>query len=115
MKRKRNKKFNFPRAKLPRKTILEPYFCKNGKPVANVFWKREGEQVFVADDDYVCCDGILIEFSKLTGLILDKLGTRPPCGYYQPSRYWKYQGEKLSKRYERICILRAAQREGVSS
>jgi len=110
MPRKKRDDFTFPGADIPIGAEIEPSFCLEGKPVV-AFWQRKGEVVKVADDKHVWCDGILISFSKLTGDMLKKLGRKRSTGD-QPSRFWKYDGEKLDRRYERICILREAKQGG---
>ena len=111
MPRKKRKDFTFPGAVVPIGAELEPSFCLHGKPVA-VFWLRKGEVVKVADVKHVWCDGVLISFKELTGDMLKKLGRKRSTGD-QPSRFWKYKGEKLDERYKRICILREAKQEGI--
>ena len=106
----RKKPFIFSDANVPFGAELEPAFTKNGKPVV-VFWQRQGEVVKVADDKHVWCDGIFISFYELTGFMLDKLGRKPSTGY-QPSRFWKFDGEKLDKRHDRVHIIREAQQKG---
>ena len=108
--RKRRPRFNFDRADVPRNAVLEPSFRKDRKPV-KVFFLCEGEEVKVDDAEHVLCDGYRIGFSELTTFLLEKLGRKQSTGD-QPSRFWRYDGEKLDRRYERICILREARQGG---
>lgn len=110
MPRKKRPDFTFPDANIPIGAEIEPAFHLHGKPVA-VFWRRKGEVVKVLGMKHVQCDGILISFKDLTGYMLKKLGRKRSTGD-QPSRFWKYKGEKLDQRYLRLCILREAKQGG---
>ena len=110
MPRKKREDFTFPGADVPIGAKIEPAFHVDRKPVG-VFWKRRGEVVKVSGMKHVKCDGELISFKDLTGHMLRKLNRKRLTGD-QPSRFWKYKGEKLDRRYDRLCILREAQQGG---